>query len=489
MYRHLIISILIVLTAASAAGREVRLPLDEAVARARSHSVDAQAALDELRSAYWEYRSYRADLLPEIALKATLPSYTKQYTPYMNESGNYSFVRNNYLDINAELSVEQNIWFTGGKIGLTTSLDFMRQFDGDPYSRFMSIPVALTLSQPIFGTNHIKWNRRIEPVRYNEAKAAFLSATEDVALKAVTYFFSLVMAQENLGLAAANLETAQRLYDVAVEKRKMGTISQNDLLQMELNLLDARSNHTDCESNLRAQMFALRAFLGYEEDVEIVPVVPESVPEMRVTYQEAYDKAMANNKFALNMQRRQLEADYAVAQAKGNLREITLFAQVGLTGTAPDFAGAYRRPKDNTLVQVGLNIPLLDWGKRRGKVKVAESNRRLEESRIRQETIEFGQNLYVLVERCLNQRQQVATGARAREIAAQRYESNVETYMIGMISTLDLNDSRVSKDEAVREYINRLYEYWSYAYQLRSLTLWDFATNSGIDADFDAIVK
>ena len=29
----------------------------------------------------------------------------------------------------------------------------------------------LTLEQPIFGVNTIKWNRRIEPVRYAEAKS------------------------------------------------------------------------------------------------------------------------------------------------------------------------------------------------------------------------------------------------------------------------------------------------------------------------------
>lgn len=52
----------------------------------------------------------------------------------------------------------------------------------------MSVPVALTLEQPIFGVNTIKWNRRIEPVRYAEAKAAFLTATEEVTMTTINYF-------------------------------------------------------------------------------------------------------------------------------------------------------------------------------------------------------------------------------------------------------------------------------------------------------------
>ena len=108
---------------------------------------------------------------------------------------------------------------------------------------------------------------------------------------------------------------------------------------------------------------------------------------------------------------------------------------------------------------------------------------------LRREAMEFGQDLYVQVERCRNQRRQVEIGSRARDIALARYDSNVQTYLIGKISTLDLNDSRVSKDEALRQYIDRLYLYWYYTYQLRSVTLWDFVKDSGIDADFESVVR
>ena len=34
-----------------------------------------------------------------------------------------------------------------------------------------------------------------------------------------------------------------------------------------------------------------------------------------------------------------------------------------------------------------------------------------------------------------------------------------------------------------------MFYYWYYYYQLRSLTLWDFPTDSPVEADFEAIVK
>lgn len=469
--------------------RQLELPLDDAIAMARVHSVDAAVALDELRTAYWEWRTFRADQLPELSLTATAPEYAKRYNSYMNENGDYSFVRTNTLQTTAQLSVSQNIALTGGKISLNTSLDWLRQLDGEKTNRFLTIPVALTLSQPLFSVNTMKWDRKIEPVRYAEAKAAFLSATEDVARQTVDYYFNLLMSRENVEISRQNLDNAEKLYAVAQEKYGMGQISRNDLLQMELNVLDARSELTDYESGYKADMFALRAFLDLDEDTEIVPVVPDSVPGADIVFADALDRALANNKFVKTMQRQQLEADYEVAKAKGDMREINLFLQLGYTGTDSQLGEAYSRLKDNQVASIGFSIPILDWGKRRGRVRVAESNRRVTESRIRQETMNFRQNLFVLVERFTNQQQQLDIAERASDIAAKRYATNVETYLIGVISTLDLNDSRLSKDESRRNYINQLYRFWTYWYQIRSLTLYDFSAGCNINADIDKFVK
>lgn len=466
----------------------IPMTLDEAIARARTHSVEAAVALDELRSAYWEYRTYRANLLPELAFRGTVPAYRKQYGAYMNSDGSYTFVPNDYLQLNGELELRQNIRLTGGTLSLITSLDYMRQLSGTPYNRYMSVPVAITLNQPLFGTNHFKWSHKIEPVRYREARAAFLSATEDVAIQAISLYFSLLMAGENLHIAGQNHDNAARLLEVAEEKRRMGRISGNDLLQMELNLLDAASARTECESQWRSAMFAMMTFLDLPQGTEIAPEAPEVIPAAEISYQAAYEKALENNKFAPAQLRTMLEADYAVAKAKGDMRQINLFAQIGYTGTSHNFTGSYDGLRDNRVVEIGFEIPILDWGKRRGRVKVAESNRKVTDNRLRQEAMKFSQDIFMLTERYGNQRDQLRLSARADTIAARRYDTNYRTYLIGQISTLDLNDSQIKKDEARRSYLNELYRFWLYYYQLRSLTLWDFTTDTPIDADIGRIL-
>ncbi|MDE6135246.1 MAG: TolC family protein, partial [Muribaculaceae bacterium] len=134
-------------------------------------------------------------------------------------------------------------------------------------------------------------------------------------------------------------------------------------------------------------------------------------------------------------------------------------------------------------------VPLIDWGKRRAAVKVAESRRELIENTLRKEALDFNSNLFVLVERFNNQREQLRLADRATEIAQRRYLTNVETFMAGRISTLDLNDSQQSKDEARQRQLQELFSYWYYYYQLRSITLFDFARGTTIDSDVEAALK
>ena len=467
----------------------LNVSLQAAITRARTRSVDAAVAVNELKSAYWEYRSYRADLLPEIKLTATLPSYSKRFNSYQQADGSYTFLRDDNINLSGTLSVEQRIWLTGGTLSLTSSLDYFRQLSGVKSNRFMSVPIALRLSQPIFSVNDIKWSRKIEPERYLEAKASYISATEEIAMAAIQYYFNLLAAREVLASAVTNVRNAEKMYEVASVKRRMGIISQNDLMQMELNLLNSRSTLTSCESDVKSAMFRLRSFLDYPDSVELIPAIPEQINVMDVVYADALDHALRFNAFSRNIRRRQLEADYEVAKAKGNMREINLFAQIGLTGTDSRIAESYYRLKDNQIVEIGISLPLVDWGKRKGRVKVAESNREVVRSRLRKEQADFNQELFILVEKFNNQKHQLNLALKADSVADRRYDSSVETFLTGRISALDLTDSQTSKDNARVKYLNELFYFWYYYYQLRSVTLWDFSGRNPIEADFEAIIN
>ena len=466
----------------------LRLSLDDCIAMARRQSIDAAVALGELRSAYWQWRSYRADLLPEVSLSGTAPSWNKRYSSYQQADGSLSFVRNDYLGLDGAVNITQKLWPTGGTLSVESSLDYLHQSgSGGSQNQFMSLPVAITLQQPLFSVNHLKWNRRIEPLRYREAQARFLTETEQVAMQAINLYFGLLLAGEQVNIARQNLQTAEKLYEVAQAKRRMGTISENDVLQLRLDVLTARSALTNSESNRQARQFALRSFLDVEADIE--PVVPEDVPQVRLDYDNVLNHALQNNALATTMRRRQMEADYAVATARANRQSINLYAQLGYTGSADNLNAAYRNLLSNEVVSVGITVPLLDWGKRKGQRRMAESNREIVQGQLRQQSQDFRQDIFVLTEQFNNQAEQLRIACEADTIARRRYHTNVETFKIGSISTLELSDAQKAKDQARQNRIQQLFNYWYYYYQLRSIALWDFERGCDISEDFENIIK
>ena len=55
------------------------LTLDEALKIAHAQSPDAMIAKHKFRMSYWQYRSFKADYLPEVNLGATLPGFSREF--------------------------------------------------------------------------------------------------------------------------------------------------------------------------------------------------------------------------------------------------------------------------------------------------------------------------------------------------------------------------------------------------------------------------
>ena len=56
------------------------------------------------------------------------------------------------------------------------------------------------------------------------------------------------------------------------------------------------------------------------------------------------------------------------------------------------------------------------------------------------------------------------------------------------LTILDLNASITEKDQARRNYITALYNYWSLYYTLRSLTLFDFEGKTPLTENYDLLI-
>jgi outer membrane protein TolC len=460
------------------------LTLNEALRLAREQSLDALVAKNELKASYWQLRSYKADLLPSLAFEGTLPSINKSVQSYQNGDGTYTYVHSNASTVDLNLIVDQNIPLTGGHLSVSSQLQRIDQLGANSSTQHMSCPVGFTYEQPLFSFNKLKWQGRIEPIKYEEAKRRYCANMEQVQVKTITLYFDLLLAKVNSDIAEQNLKNATRLYEIASAKKGIGVISDNDLLQLRLSKINFDLKMAEVRLEFEKRMFALRSYLGFNDKVSLLPEVPTSVPSVATSFVEVMQLARNNNPFLQEVQRRILTTQMQVAEAKAARGFKTdLFFSFGLTGSNNTFAGAYHNLNDLQVAKVGVRIPILDWGKGRSRVEQAKSQLEVEKGKVEQETQRFEENIFISVKQLMDQPRQLSLAQEADSVAQQRYKTSFETFIMGKINILDINDAQVSRDEAKRNYISQLYGSWLFYYNIRQITLFDFEKRGNLTID------
>ncbi len=465
------------------------LTLDNVIALAREQSPMATAARHQFRRSYWEYRAYKASFLPSLTLNTELPDFNRSFERNIQDDGTEKYVQRNSLSSSLNLELSQNIGLTGGNISVFSTLEGSQQLDGASEPSFLSNPIYIGITQPLNGYNAYKWEKKIEPAKYEEAKKELIYTLEQVGNRAVGYFFDLILAQINLEIAKKNFANNDTLYHIASGRYQLGTIAENELLQMELSWLNAGTALNASSIDLEVKQFRLRSFLGYNEKVDIQLVVPSSIPEVNIDLAKALQEAYSNNPEIMNMDRRLIEAAQNVDQAKSQKGlQANLVASYGLSNNADNLAMVYQDPKDLQRLRLGLEVPILDWGQGRGNYKMAQSYEDVVKTEVEQLRSDFDQNVFLQVMQFNLQDDQLVIAAKADTIAAKRYEVTKQRFLIGKIDVLDLNVALEEKDVARRGYVQALRNYWDYFYSLRILTLYDWLQDERLEQDFNEVL-
>jgi outer membrane protein TolC len=466
------------------------LTFEDVIRLAKDQSPQAMMARHRYRASYWQYRTHLAKFRPNLSLSSNPLELNRSIEKITLEDGSEAFRERKIFNTQGSLSLSQNIGLTGGSIFIQSDLQRIGVPGVDSSYTYLSTPVSIGFRQPFMNFNELIWERRIEPLQYEEAKKSYVNALEAVSIRAVELFFDLALAQLNVAIANVNYSNTDTLYKIAQGRYNIGTIPENELLQMELSHLNAGTQLNEATIDLQMKKFRLRSFLGYNETVELSLIMPTSVPPLTIEYTQALEQAKANNPQIIDMELQLLEARKSVAQAKAEKGlNGTLFASYGLTQQAANVSQVYRDPQDQQRIQVGIDLPILDWGLGRGRYKMAQSNQELVKTTVEQAQIDFEQNVFLQIMRFNMQDDQLLIAAKADTIAQLRYDLTKQRFLIGKIDVLDLNIALTEKDVAKRGYLETMRNYWNYFYTVRQLTMFDFLKNQPIGEDMDALLN
>ena len=469
------------------AQQPVKLNLQRTIELANDSSLSAFRYKNMYLSGYWEYRSYKANRLPSLTLNLTPAQYYRYITQRYDSNTDMDVYREQQMfSASGGLSIQQNFDLTGGTFYMESDLEYMRNFGEIKSTQYSSVPFRIGYSQSLLGYNPFRWDRKIEPLKFEKVKKEFIYNMEVVSEEAVSYFFSLAMAQADYRLALENASSTDTLYSIGLQRHKIAAISRADLLTLQLDKVNAQNTLENAQIALKRAMFAMASFLNLDKHTQIELDMPGRPMAMEIPVEDALAMAKANNPDFLEQQQNILEAERNVSKTRVESRfNASLNASVGFNQVADNFGGAYRQPLQQDLVSISVSVPLVDWGVRKGKYNMAKNNLNVVTIAARQEELKLEEEVTMTVSDFNIQQRLIMSAEEALDLAVMAYEQTRQRFIIGKADVNSLTLSLNRQQEAQKNYISALQNYWLNYYKIRRLTLHDFESGLSLSDKFD----
>lgn len=280
----------------------------------------------------------------------------------------------------------------------------------------------------------------------------------------------------DLEIANSNVTSNEALFEIARERHALGKISDSDLLQLRVGLVNAQRSRQRAEQGVRLASSQVYTFLGREYDGTLLKAArPDQIADYTVDVETALAKAENLRYEKTTFQRLNMEAQRDVAEAKGTGGfQADLTASFGLTRSAVQLSDVYQSPQNEQFAQITLSVPIVDWGRQRARVDIAQAKLDYTQRYVQQEQAKFETEIHQAVDQFNSVQEELKLARELQTLAEQRFSIARESFVLGAISTTELTIAQQEKDQAKRTYVFVLGQYWISYYQLRALTLYDF---------------
>ncbi|GAL68871.1 outer membrane protein TolC putative [Jejuia pallidilutea] len=458
---------------------------------ASKNSLDVFKAKRKYGVNYWQFRSFKSSLLPKIDFETRPFTYNRALIErYDSELNIDVFRQQQTINSFANLSLSQNIAATGTRLFINSSFNRLENFGNFQTESYNATPVRIGLSQPIMAFNPFKWQQKTAPIEFQKAKQDFLYELQTINLKSVDLFFKWALASKKVEIAQENKISAEKLFNIGKKRYDLIAIERDELLNLELDVYNANTNLTQNLQTLQKTEAELKLFLRDKLPQKAVPELPELITNLSIDLNKAIALAYENNPDILDLKLRKIEALRDLDKAiKDNRFDLSLNASYGLNQQANTFVDAYGRFLDQQMVSIQLNVPVLDWGERKGKIKTAKMNKDVVDIELQQNEDSYKQDVTLNVLDFNLQKELVDGALRTRDIAKESYTLTEKRFLSGSVDFLSLTASRKAWQQANENYIRALESYWKIYYKVQQLTLYNFIKDTPLIQDFETILE
>ncbi|MBD3219040.1 MAG: hypothetical protein GF310_12265 [candidate division Zixibacteria bacterium] len=237
--------------------------------------------------------------------------------------------------------------------------------------------LGFTLDQTLFGGGKV-FNALVAARFYDKyAKEAVKLARLQVIYGTKEYFHSVILAQDNVGVAQDAVKTAEENFQVVQSQYNQGLVSEYDKLRAEVELANLLPQLTSARNNANIVLTNFRYFIGYksmeelslEFDFEIEDTIP--TPDLKKSIEQALERRpdYVGQDYLI----RAIEKGIGIARS-GRLPSLYFTASMSWEASIDDMWPGGDDWIRSSSLGLNLSFPIFDGLESSGKVKKAKAD-------------------------------------------------------------------------------------------------------------------
>jgi outer membrane protein len=464
------------------------LTLERSIEVALDQSYDIQRLENSLTSSQMDLRSAEAGFKSNGELQlSSLPNFEQSERRTALPGGTFAFDRQQFMDLQSDVLINQPIGKTNGTLSLVTSIQRFQQFDvqNDPSGTTnpsqYGTQVRVQFRQPLFTYNRLKTGLKKAELNLDNTLQTYTRNQLDLVFNVTSRFYDLFKSQQQLQLDRQQVDQAAESYRIARLKQEAGLLAEVDVLRLDVDLANAQNTAANSEATMLQNADGFKILIGLPIETSIDVTANLAYNPLTIDLDQAIDRALER--------RTELRSDDIAIQL-GEIsitetdaqREVTgeFFVSYGIFNRRDRAQDLFNDFNNDRRVQFSINVPLWDWSRNKYSVQAARAN--LENDRLnrhnRENTIRH--EIRTIVRNMQSAEQRVEITRRSENLAEKSYQISFLKFENGELSTQDLALEQNRLAQARRNSLDAIIDSRQALADLRRKTLWDFEKNEPV---------
>ncbi len=468
------------------------LDLESSIALAKEKSRTMLILKQRMEGASYNLKAATSQFKTHVDLAMTVPQYTETIRQWEDSSGiSFYPVRQNLVGGN--LIVTQPLP-TDGSLFIRSGIQNLADYNENNMSSQLTSSIGLR--QPIeafFGYNNLK-------LGYNQARLAYDLSNKQLKREELNLvynisqdFYTLVSYRERMNIAQISLDKQKEAYEIAKNKFAAGLIREVEALQMEVDLSAAVNNLDIATVDYLAQIRLFKENLGVNLNDSLIIKNTLDYNPVNVEVEKAVSLALENrleikeNEIQIELQQMEIKRRKAEGMINGIVQVNYNFIGVNTNNLSIPLQSSINNTWQNLMDRPGsfgvgltLNIPIIDWGENKARVRSAQAILKQNQYQRDAEIVSIERDIRTTVDRLQSSLRRLQLLEKNVAVAEKSFEISRQRYANGDI---DSQAMALERERLNSAYISRLESYINYKLLLSDLmrkTFFDFEKNKSV---------